>query len=64
MIHRSLKIRRAYIPSPTSTNNEKTKSMITRKSVPLLLLALGCSLAVASVAIGVADSEETAAGAE
>jgi hypothetical protein len=45
-------------------NNEKTKSMITRKSVPLLLLALGCSLVVTSVAIGVADSDETAAGAK
>jgi hypothetical protein len=37
--------------------------MITRKSVPLLLPALGCALSVASTAIGVGDSDEIKSGA-
>jgi hypothetical protein len=37
--------------------------MITRKSVPLLLPALGCELSVASIAMGVGDSDEIESGA-
>jgi hypothetical protein len=42
---------------------DSTNNMITKKSVPLLLPALGCELAVASTAIGVGDCDETESGA-
>jgi hypothetical protein len=63
LTHLSLKIFRAYIPNPIKTKKDSTNNMITKKSVPLLLPALGCALAVASIAIGDGDCDETESGA-